>query len=103
MKNWPSEKEIDRVNKKLSKATPSKVFDEITDPVDRIKYQICEQFVIYMNSKNLTQNDLATKIEIDKALISKIVHYNFERFTLDRLITYLNKLYSKVGVKLEVA
>jgi predicted XRE-type DNA-binding protein len=103
MKNWPEQKEIERVNKKLSKVTPSKVFDELEDPVDQAKYKICEQFVIYMNNNNLTQNDLALKTEIDKALINKIVHYHFERFTLDKLLTYLNRLYPKAGLKLEVA
>ena len=60
--------------------------------LDKIKYKLCEKFVIYKITHKITQRELAEIIGIHESLVSKIVHYHFEEFTVDRLITYLEKI-----------
>ena len=51
----------------------------------------------------MTQKALAEKINIDEALMSKILHYNIEEFTIDRLVKFLAILHPGAEVKIEVA
>ncbi|MDO9459446.1 MAG: XRE family transcriptional regulator [Alphaproteobacteria bacterium] len=64
---------------------------------DRIKYDVCAEFIIYKRENNLNQRELAQKLEISKALISKILRYQFAEFTIDSRLRYLEKL----GIKYE--
>ena len=72
-------------------------------PVDKVKYHICEKFVIYKNNTKVTQKSLAQRVETDEAIMSKILHYNIEEFTIDRLVKFLAALYPGAEVKIEVA
>lgn len=69
----------------------------------RVKYSLCENFVSYLLDHKLTQRELADKIGIDEALVSKIVHYNFDDFTIDLLIKYLAVIYPNRKIQLLVA
>ena len=101
--NFPSEKEIKEMREKLSKGPASRPLPKNASAVDKIKYQICREFVVFKNSHKITQKALAQKIKVDEALISKILHYNIDEFTIDRLIKFLSVLYPKAHVKIEVA
>jgi len=100
---FPSKKELDEIRKKLDKGMASKLLSANASPVDRVKYDICEKFVIYKNAKKLTQRELAELLGIDEALMSKIIHYHIDEFTTDRLLKYLSKIFTEVDVKVEVA
>ena len=63
-----------------------------------MKYQICKELVVYQNSHKITQKALT-----DEALMSKILHYNIDEFTIDRLVKFLSTLYPGAKVKIEVA
>jgi predicted XRE-type DNA-binding protein len=99
MKKWPSKKDLDQVKKRLGKTLPSKPLLKDASNVDRIRYNLCEKFVIYKNSQKITQRELAAKIGINEALMSKILHYHFEEFTIDRLLRYLSEIYPDVELK----
>ena len=71
--------------------------------VERVKYKLCEKFVIYKNKSGLTQTALAEKIGIDKSLMSKILHYHFDEFTTDRLLKYLSEIYPDINSEVSVA
>ncbi len=64
---------------------------------DRIKYDVCAEFIVYKRENNLNQRELAQKLEISEALVSKILRYQFAEFTIDRRRSYLEKL----GIKYE--
>jgi predicted XRE-type DNA-binding protein len=68
--------------------------------VERLKFSLCEQFVSYLLEHKLTQRELAEKIGIDESLMSKIVHYNFDDFTIDRLVKYLSVLFPKADLEI---
>lgn len=99
MTKWPKRVDIEKVLKKLDE-NPD-LYSHIIPPdapvADKIKRDICAQFVIYKREHHLNQREFAQKLEISEALISKILRYQFSEFTLDRLIRYLEIL----GIKFE--
>jgi len=103
MTKFPSKEELELVQKELDKGPASRPLPKNAPPVDRAKYRLCEKFVIYKNTHQISQKELAKKIGIDEALMSKILRYHFDEFTADRLIKYLNEIYPEVDVKIDVA
>ena len=81
----------------------SKPLAENASAVDRIKHSICKEIVVYMNDHKLSQRALAAKLYESEALVSKVVHYHFEEFTIDRLVKFLARLHPDVDLKIEVA
>ena len=102
MAKFPSEKELKQVRKALAKAPGSRMLSPNASSVERLKFSLCEKFVTYLLDHKLSQRDLAEKIGIDESLVSKIVHYNFDDFTLDRLVKYLSALFPKADLQILV-
>lgn len=100
---WPSEAQIKEMREKLSKGPAAQLLSSDATPVDKIKHDICREFVVYKNSSKITQKALAEKIGIDESLMSKILHYNIDEFTIDRLVKFLTTLRPNAKVKIEVA
>jgi predicted XRE-type DNA-binding protein len=97
---WPPREDIEAVLKRLE-ANPDlygRVVTNDAPPLDLMKRDLCAQFVIYVRENKLSQRELAQKLEIDEALMSKILRYHFDEFTVDRLIRYLAIL----GIKFEL-
>jgi len=101
--NFPSESEINKMRELLSKGPASQILPRDAGPVDKMKHQICREFVIYKNTTKITQKALAEKLGIDEALMSKILHYYVDEFTIDRLMKFLTILYPHLEVKIDVA
>ena len=88
---FPSEKEIQRVLKKLENVEPTFVLDrKNASAVDKIKYDLCREFVDHIRSNNISQVELANKLDIDKARVNKIIKYRIEVFTIDKLLSLLS-------------
>ena len=60
-------------------------------------------FVVYANAHQLTNRAVAKKLGIAESLMSKILHYHFDEFTVDRLMSYLSKLFESVEVRVKVS
>ncbi len=103
MTKFPSQEELELVRKELNQGPASRPLPKNASSVDKTKYRLCEKFVIYKNTHRISQKELAKRVGIDEALISKVLRYHFDEFTTDRLIKYLNEIYPKVDVKVEVA
>lgn len=99
MTKWPDRKDIEKVLKKLDEDPQlySRCIPDNAPLADRIKRDICAEFIIYKREHKLNQRELAQKLEIGEALVSKILRYHFDEFTIDRLIRYLEIL----GIKFE--
>jgi predicted XRE-type DNA-binding protein len=100
---FPSEFELKEVRQKLSKGPAARPLSKSANPLDRLKHALCAEFVKFKNVNHLTQKGLAQKVGIDDALISKIVNYSYDEFTVDRLLKYLSVLYPNIDVRLLVA
>jgi predicted XRE-type DNA-binding protein len=96
---FPSDEELSRVRKKLSRGRASFVLPPGASSVDRAKYEVCRQILLYMHAKGLSQRELASKIGIVETRVSEVVHYHIWKFTLDRLLGYLEKLNPKLSLK----
>lgn len=103
MTKWPTKNELEKINKNLKNHISSKLLPENASKVDFVRYSLCEKFVIYKNSNNITQRELAKTIGINESLMSKILHYHFEEFTIDRLLKYLTAIYPNVNLKISLA
>ena len=105
MSKWPTQNQMNEALAEMENSLGSKPLSHEATPVEQFKHSLCAQFVVYMRTHQLTQQELADKLEIDKALVSKISHYHFDDFTSDRLIKYLTILDPnvKIEVKAKVA
>jgi predicted XRE-type DNA-binding protein len=94
MTKWPKRKAIEKVLKRLDEDSDLYVqaLSDNASHTDRIKRDICAELIIYKREHELNQRELAQKIEISEALVSKILRYRFDEFTIDRLIRYLETL-----------
>lgn len=98
MPKWPKPKDIETVIRKDAGAGNWSLGPGMAETAaDRIKYDVCAEFIVYKRENNLNQRELAQKLEISEALVSKILRYQFTEFTIDRLLRYLEKL----GIKYE--
>jgi predicted XRE-type DNA-binding protein len=100
---FPTEKDLKAAREALENGPASRLLPKHASPVERTKYALCEEFVKYKNARRLTQRALAEQIGIDEALVSKIIHYQFDEFTSDRLIKYLSVIYPNVDVRIRIA
>lgn len=101
-KKFPSDNELKKMRNLLSKGPAARPLPKDADPVERLKHALCAEFVKHKNKHKLTQKQLAAELKIDEALVSKIINYAFEEFTVDRLIKYLSVLYPGVNIRLLV-
>ena len=98
---FPSEKKLKEIRSRLEKAEPSRTLPKDATTSQRIKYKICEKFVIYLLDNDLTQAELARELEMDTARLNEIVKYKIDLFTIDKLIEFVEKLDTEF--KFEVA
>lgn len=103
MTKFPSKQKLDEVRKKLDHGPAARLLPKNATPVDKMKYKLCEKLVIFKNENAISQKDLAKRIGIDEALMSKVLNYNINEFTLDRLVKYLSQLFPDADFKIDVA
>jgi predicted XRE-type DNA-binding protein len=53
--------------------------------------------------KKISQKELASLIGTDEALMSKILHYHYDEFTVDRLVRFIETLQKDVEITIKVA
>lgn len=95
----PSKQELERVRKKLSKVEPTFILPRNASVADRLKYDICKEFVIYLQENHMDQIELAKELRVDPARISEIVKYKIDLFTLDRLLKLLEKIRPDLDIR----
>jgi predicted XRE-type DNA-binding protein len=66
------------------------------------KYQLCKQMLIYQQEKKLSDEEIAKKIKLSVAEVEDILFCEIEKFTLDRLVDYAERLFSSTEIKLIV-
>lgn len=98
--SFPDQKELSRVRKRLSKVEPTRSLPKDASKSDKLKYELCRQFVKYILKHGLTQKELAEEIDIQPARMNEIVKYRIDLFTVDRLLDYAERL--KPNLKITV-
>ena len=82
----------------MKSVEPVELLPSDASKVERLKFELCKQFVVYLRANNMSQVDLAKKIGIEPARLNEIVKYRIDLFTVDRLIGYVEKLNPDVEV-----
>jgi len=66
------------------------------------KYKLCKQMLIFQQEKKLSDEEIAEKIKLSVAEVEDILFCEIEKFTLDRLVDYAERLFSSTEIKLIV-
>ncbi len=105
-KMFPGDVTLRRIRKKLSDPNyrgGNLALPKHATEVDRAKYQLCQLIARYQREHGLLQKDIAQKIGVDESRISDILRGKLESFTLDRLISYAEKLHPRLRVRVIAA
>lgn len=94
----PPKNELDKMRKRLEKIEPTRGLPTNASKADRLKYELCKQFVMHLNREQMSQKELAKKLGIEPARLNEIVKYRIDLFTVDRLLGYLELLNPEVKV-----
>src|SRR3954453_2825074 len=70
--------------------------------LQKVKYELCKQILIYKQDNNLSVEEIAERINLTTSETKDIFFYHIDYFTLDRLITYAERLLSPNEIKLIV-
>ena len=92
MARFPGEEELKTIRKQMAKVKGSQGLPAHASALDRAKYDVCEQILIYMKKRKLSQRELAKLLDTPETRVSEIVHYRIQKFTLDRLVSYLQQI-----------
>ena len=71
-------------------------------PLEKSKHEICREILIYQHKHKLTDEEIARQMELTLPETEDILHYRFNCFTLDRLMTYANKLFKTEPLKIGI-
>ncbi|CAG8817384.1 26684_t:CDS:2, partial [Racocetra persica] len=66
------------------------------------KYKLCKKILAYQIGNNLTDKEIAARINLSIAETEDILFCCIEKFTLDRLLTYASQLLSPAEVNVSV-
>jgi predicted XRE-type DNA-binding protein len=77
----------------------SRALSANASPIDKTKYKICEKILAYQQDNNLSIEKVAQKIKLTTAETKDIFHYHLNCFTIDRLLTYANRLFSPAEIE----
>jgi predicted XRE-type DNA-binding protein len=101
-KGWPSEEIIKEAERKMKGGLASKLLSRAAGPVERAKHELCEHFIRYRRDEEISQRELAKRLEVTESRVSEILHYHHQQFTIDRLLELLHRVKPEVTVKLLV-
>src|SRR5438046_2285222 len=63
-------------------------------PLQVAKFNLCQNILAYQQDNNLTDEELADRIDLSIPEMEEVLFCQIEKFTLDRLMTYANSLFS---------
>ncbi|KLL01679.1 MAG: hypothetical protein MRERC_11c034 [Mycoplasmataceae bacterium RC_NB112A] len=70
--------------------------------LEKIKYELCQNIVCYKRKEQLELEELTDLLNLpDELTTNKLLHYHIEAFSLDSLISYVEKLNIPCQVKIE--
>ena len=97
--DWPTEAEWTVIEKRLSKKQASKILSPNASPTERVKYDLCKHFIKYHQAAGISQREMAEQLGVTESRVSEILHYHIERFTIDKLLTLLNKIRPEIRIQ----
>jgi len=96
---YPNTEQIEDILNSVSDDDFVEILPADATGVEKVKYQLCKKFVTYMHAANISQAEMARRVDVDRSRINWIVKYKIEHFTIDRLYELLAKLDPSVELK----
>lgn len=96
---WPTEDQWKDIERELGKKRASKMLSPNASPVERTKHELCAHFIKYIREEDISQRELAQRLKVTDSRVSEILHYHYERFTIDKLLELLAKIRPEVKIK----
>ena len=62
-------------------------------PLEKSKYSLCKKVLVYKQENNLPVEKLAKQINLTVPEVEDILFARIDKFTLDRLVTYIDNLF----------
>jgi len=75
---------------------------ENATPLEKSKYEVCREILVYQRKKKISDEKLAKQMELTLAETEDILYYRIDYFTLDRLVFYASKLFSPLKVRMAI-
>lgn len=79
---------------------PFRDFDLPDADVENLKTELAVEIIAVLNRRGLTTRQAGKLVGMDQADISRIRNGDLRRFTIDKLVTVLNRLDRRVEVKI---
>ncbi len=90
-------KEIEKMGEKIK---GSATLPANASKLDKEKYKLCREFVIFVNKHKLTHGELARRLEISRTRVTEILNYRIGRLSLDTLFSLLGKINIKAEIRI---
>lgn len=93
---FPSEKEIEKICKKMSEPNYPRsniALSKNATSLEKSKYFLCKKVLVYKQENNLSVGKLAKQINLTVPEVEDILFARFNKFTLDRLVAYIDNLF----------
>ena len=100
---FPKKKELDKIRKASEGWEGTLMLPENPSPLEVLRWDICQEFIKYANSKKLKNIDLAEALEINETEVSRILRHRIDRFSTDRLLQLLSKIKPNHQIHLKVS
>ncbi len=85
-------KMLNTVRKQADTLEWTEMIGDDADPINQMKFAICQEFIGLQTQINITQVKLAEIVGVNRSRINDIIHCRFHLFSLETLICYLLKL-----------
>ena len=73
---FPNKKQLDKVRARLEKAEGTLMIAPDATPLEKLRWDICQKFIQYKAEHDMTQDELAEAIGVDKAKVSKMGNHS---------------------------
>jgi predicted XRE-type DNA-binding protein len=97
---YPNTKQINDLLNSMSDDEFSVLIPDDATDVEKIKFELCKNFIIYLREHKMSQVELANLLGVDKSRINWIVKYRIEHFSIDYLYSLLKQLNPKIELKI---
>ncbi len=95
-KNLPSTEKVlkvlEKIEKKAKKGKIPKLLSKDASFDDRMKFSLCKLFVRFVLKSGKKAAKLSELIQVPKTRLSDILNYKMESYSVDRLLSFANKL-----------
>jgi len=97
---YPSKKKLEEMDRKLKDVEGTLMVGPSSSPVEKFRWDLCQNLVKYMTEKDLSQVEFAKLLGIDQSRVSEIVNHRVDRVSTDKLISYNETINPKVEFKI---